>query len=85
MKTQKNKFGMNENKRLIAILGSVILLLLVPLIVMQFTDEATQIVSNLNASKLPVFLAPEVCNLCIKKYGIYTNQFAACKGGHCRL
>ena len=39
METQKSKMRNNQNKRLMAILSSVAIILLIPLIAMQFTEE----------------------------------------------
>lgn|SRR5690554_6837669 len=39
METRKSKLGVNKNKRLLIILLSIALLLLAPLIAMQFTEE----------------------------------------------
>jgi len=39
METRKSKLGVNKNKRLLIILLSIALLLLAPLIAMQFTKE----------------------------------------------
>ncbi|MDN3725194.1 hypothetical protein QRD02_12460 [Aequorivita sp. SDUM287046] len=39
MQTHKNNFATDKNKRLLGILSAVIILLLIPLIAMQFTDE----------------------------------------------
>ncbi len=78
MKTQKSKLGINENKRLIAIICSVILLLLVPLIAMQFTDEVNWDLFDFIVMGFLLLVTGLWCELVLRKVKKITHRFIIC-------
>lgn len=76
MKTQKTKN--NQNKRLIGILVAVPILLTIPLIAMQFTDEVNWSLSDFIIMGVLLLSTGLICELIIRSVQKSTYRIALC-------
>lgn len=76
MKTQKTKN--NQNKRIISIILAVPVLLMIPLIAMQFTDEVNWTLSDFIIMGVLLLSTGVICELVIRSVKNSTYRIALC-------
>lgn len=76
MKTQKTKN--NQNKRIISIILAVPVLLMIPLIAMQFTDEVNWTLSDFIIMGILLLSTGVICELVIRSVKNSTYRIALC-------
>jgi peptidoglycan/LPS O-acetylase OafA/YrhL len=76
---EKNIFKMVKNKRLIWILLTVVVLLLVPLIAMQFTNEVNWSVFDFIAASVLLFGTGLLCEFVMRKVKKIEYRIAICE------
>jgi peptidoglycan/LPS O-acetylase OafA/YrhL len=67
-----------RNKRLTSILLTVVFLLLIPLIAMQFTEEVKWTLSDFIAAAVLLFGTGLLCELVMRKFKITGHRIAIC-------
>jgi peptidoglycan/LPS O-acetylase OafA/YrhL len=73
-----NTFMIKQNKRLIGIVLTVVLLLLIPLIAMQFTDEVNWTVLDFVVAAILLLGTGLMCELVIRKINKIKYRIAIC-------
>jgi len=75
----KNKiYIIKRNKRIVGIVLAVVILLFIPLIAMQFTDEVNWSLPDFVAAAILLFGTGLMCELVIRKINIIKYRFAIC-------
>ncbi|MCK9425917.1 MAG: hypothetical protein M0Q21_07770 [Ignavibacteriaceae bacterium] len=75
---QNKTFMIKQNKRLIGIVLTVVLLLLIPLIAMQFTDEVSWTVLDFVVAAILLLGTGLMCELVIRKINKIEYRIAIC-------
>ncbi len=75
----KNKsLTIKQNKRLIGIVLTVVLLLIIPLIAMQFTNEVNWSLGDFAAAAILLFTTGLLCELVLRKVNKVNIRIAIC-------
>lgn len=78
MNTEKSKFKLTENKRLVVILLITVILLLIPLIAMQFTDQVNWDLFDFIAMGILLLATGLSCELVLRKVKNTKHRIIIC-------